>query len=126
MGEPRDPYGRTGKRAPKSPLWRAREDARTTTPLVAGADEDASPHQRILDRLTAKIGWPGVVARLAVTGLAWALAYAFPASFGVEGPDPPPCNGVQVVAKMDAMLASVLILTTRRGGGTGVQITPPT
>lgn len=99
---------------PTTPLLDTTEVARTTALLRAMHRDEASRLQRILDRLTAIIGWPGSVALLGFAILAWIVGNLGVAKLGYHVEDPPPFNGLQVVTSAGSMLVAVLILTTQR------------
>jgi uncharacterized membrane protein len=92
----------------------ATEVAHTTAQLRAMHRQEASTLQQALDHLTAFVGWPGFVALLSLTILAWIVANLAVAQLGFSPVDPPPFVGLQGVASTGALLVAALILTTQR------------
>lgn len=92
----------------------ATEVAHTTAQLRTVHRLEASLLQQALDRLTAIIGWPGFVALLSLTILAWIAANLAMVKLGFSPVDPPPFAWLQTVSSTGALMVAVLILTTQR------------
>jgi uncharacterized membrane protein len=82
--------------------------------LQAQHESQATPGERVMERLTALIGRPRFLIWLAICVLGWTLANVAALQFGHDAPDPPPFYWLQGVASLSAFSVTVIILTTQR------------
>lgn len=76
--------------------------------------QQATPLQRLVDRVTALVGRPSFVGLLTAGVVGWVLANLFTAWLGHEPVDPPPFYWFQGIVGLMALYITVLILTTQR------------
>jgi uncharacterized membrane protein len=76
--------------------------------------QQASPLQRIVDRLTALVGRPGFVGLVTLTVPLWVVANMGALWVGLEPLDPPPFAWLQGAVGLMALYMTALILATQR------------
>jgi uncharacterized membrane protein len=82
--------------------------------LQAQHESQATPGERVMERITALIGRPRFLIWLAIGVLGWTLANLAALRLGHNAPDPPPFYWLQGVASLSAFSVTVIILTTQR------------
>ncbi|HEX3700581.1 MAG TPA: DUF1003 domain-containing protein [Phenylobacterium sp.] len=100
--------------AATSPALTSQEIAQATAQLRAAHQDETSPLQRAVDRLTACVGWPGFVAALTVAIACWIGANLMAMAAGLRPADPPPFFWLQGAITAGALYVAALILTTQR------------
>lgn len=76
--------------------------------------QQATPLQRLVDRVTVLVGRPSFVGLLTAGVVGWVLANLATAWLGHEPVDPPPFYWLQDIVGLMALYITVLILTTQR------------
>jgi uncharacterized membrane protein len=73
----------------------------------------ATPHQRIVERITAVLGRPVFIAVLTAIVVGWMGLNGFAAAMGYRSLDPPPFPWLSGAVSMASLYLVVLILTTQ-------------
>jgi uncharacterized membrane protein len=115
-GDPAATRAERAKLAENAPILptHIEETARTIAQLHADHYRAATPLQRIVDRTTAQVGRPRMIAALAVVALAWMILNAGATWLGRAAWDPPPFPALETLATLVALFTALLILTTQR------------
>jgi uncharacterized membrane protein len=82
--------------------------------LHAEHHANATPHERVVDRLTSLLSRPVFIAGLTAAVVGWASVNGVVAALGYRPLDPPPFPGLAAVASLSSLYLVVLILTTQR------------
>ncbi len=82
--------------------------------LQAQHESQATPGERLMERITAALGQPRFLIWLAVGVVGWTLANVAALRLGRAAPDPPPFYWLQGAASLSAFCVTVIILTTQR------------
>jgi uncharacterized membrane protein len=90
------------------------ETIRSIGRLHAEHHENATPLQRVVDRMTALLGRPGFIGLLTVLVGGWIGANLLAAALGYRALDPPPFSWLQGAASVMSLYMVVLILVTQR------------
>jgi uncharacterized membrane protein len=77
-------------------------------------EADASPHQRLIERVTRRAGRPAFIGLLTVLVVGWIAFNLGLAAFGRRPVDEPPFFWLQGAVTLTALYMTVLILTTQR------------
>ena len=83
--------------------------------LHAEHHANATPHQRIVDRITSLLGRASFIAALTVFVVGWLSLNGFAAALGYRALDPPPFAWLAGAASLASLYLVILILTTQRG-----------
>ena len=70
-------------------------------------------HQRGIERITAALGRPRSIYVVLTVVALWVGFNAFAGALGVRPPDPPPCDELQAVVGLAALLMTIMVLTTQ-------------
>ena len=76
--------------------------------------QEAPLLQRLLDRITAILGWPGFVVLLGLSVLAWIVCNLAAGWLGFSPADPPPFAWLEVTSAVGSLVIVTLILSTQR------------
>ena len=82
--------------------------------VQAQHESQATPGERLMERMTDVIARPRFLIWLIVGVLSWTLANLAALQLGRAAPDPPPFYWLQGVASLSAFCVTVIILTTQR------------
>jgi uncharacterized membrane protein len=82
--------------------------------LHAEYHQNATPVQRVVDRMTALLSRPGFIGVLTVIVLGWASLNLLAGVLGYRPIDPPPFSGLAGAVSLVSLYMVVLILTTQR------------
>jgi uncharacterized membrane protein len=83
--------------------------------LHAEHHANATPHQRVVDRITSLLGRASFIAALTVFVVGWLTLNGFAAALGYRALDPPPFTWLAGAASLASLYLVILILTTQRG-----------
>jgi uncharacterized membrane protein len=87
---------------------------RSIAQLHAEHQENATPLQRAVDRMTALLGRPGFIGVLTVIVVCWIGLNLFTAAIGYRSIDPPPFSWLGGAASLVSLYVAALILATQR------------
>jgi uncharacterized membrane protein len=90
------------------------ETVRSIARLHAEHHRQATPIQRAVERLTALVGRPRFIGALTIFVAFWFAANLTLQAFGLKAFDPPPFNGLAMLASLVALYVTVMILATQR------------
>ncbi len=90
------------------------ETIRAIARLQSQHEREATPIERMIERLTAAIGRPRFLAILFLAVAAWALANLAARRFGLQPFDPPPFNWLQDLLTLMALSVTVIVLSNQR------------
>lgn len=90
------------------------ETVRSIAKLHGEHHRQATPIQRAVERLTALVGRPRFIGVLTVFVAAWLGANVALQASGRTAFDPPPFNGLAMLASLVALYVTAMILTTQR------------
>ena len=83
--------------------------------LHAEHHANATPHQRVVDRITSLLGRASFIAALTVFVVGWLSLNGFAAALGYRALDPPPFTWLAGAASLASLYLVILILTTQKG-----------
>lgn len=86
----------------------------TTARLRTAHRQESGALQKMVDRATAVLGWPGSVMVLGAAMVVWVTANLAVASLGGAAIDPPPFAWLATVTAACALVIAMLILATQR------------
>src|ERR1700732_4816942 len=90
------------------------ETIRSIARLHAEHHQNATPLQRVVDRITALVGRPRFLGVLTVIAAGWISLNLLAAALGYRPIDPPPFPGLQGAVSLASLYMVVLILATQR------------
>jgi uncharacterized membrane protein len=90
------------------------ETIRTIARLHADHHENATPVERVVDRMTALLGRPAFIAVLTLAVAGWIAVNLLAAALGFRTPDPPPFAWLGGAVSLVSLYMVVLILATQR------------
>jgi uncharacterized membrane protein len=90
------------------------EAIRSITRLHADHHQNATPLQRVVDRITALLGRPWFIGVLTVIVASWIGSNLLTAALGYRPIDPPPFSGLWGAVSLVSLYVVVLILATQR------------
>ena len=90
------------------------ETVRAIADLHADHHRQATPLQRLVDRLTALVGQPRFILALTMASVLWIVANLLAPSLSVPAPDPPPFAWLATATALAALYVTALILSTQR------------
>jgi uncharacterized membrane protein len=96
-----------------SPTKKIHENVETIASMRTRAEEQVGAHQRGIENLTAALGRPLSIYVSLVIAAAWALYNGCASRLGIEAPDPLPCQYLQGVIALAALLMTTMVLTTQ-------------
>ena len=82
--------------------------------VQAQHESEATPIERLVERITAAIGRPAFLAWLALAVAVWALGNVLSGRFGHAPIDPPPFSWMQGAITLAALCVTVIILASQR------------
>jgi uncharacterized membrane protein len=90
------------------------ETVRLIAELHANHHQNATPAQRLTNRLAGVLARPAVMVVLTIVVLGWIGANVLAAPFGFNAIDPPPFQWVAMIASLLSLYLVVLILASQR------------
>jgi uncharacterized membrane protein len=90
------------------------ETIRAIKRLHAEHEQNATPLQRTVDRMTALLGRPGFIGVVTVLVVVWMSLNLLTEALGYRPVDPPPVAGLDGAVSLVSLYMVVLILTTQR------------
>ena len=90
------------------------ETVRAIADLHADHHRQATPLQRIVDRLTALVGRPGFILGITAASAVWIAANLLASRLRAEPLDPPPFPWLAMATSLAALYVTALILSTQR------------
>jgi uncharacterized membrane protein len=95
------------------PVEESPDQVATVASLRTRAERDLSPHQRRIERVTAKLGRPRTVYWILALVVAWTAFNLSAPHLGARAFDPPPFPWLQGLVGLGALLMSTVILVTQ-------------
>jgi uncharacterized membrane protein len=96
-----------------SPTKKIHENVETIASMRTRAEEQVGAHQRGIERLTAALGRPLSIYVSIVVAAVWVICNACASRLGIEAPDPLPCQYLQGIIALAALLMTIMVLTTQ-------------
>jgi uncharacterized membrane protein len=90
------------------------EAAQSIAQIHAAHHQGATPHQRLVDRVTRALGQPWFIALLSVTAIVWISFNVFAEQFALRPFDPVPFAGLAALVSLGSFSMTLLILATQR------------
>ncbi len=99
---------------PPTPQAHIDETIQAIARLHAEHRDDATPFQRLLDRMTALLSHPGALSVLTLVVGAWIGVNLIVTALGHRAIDPPPCSWLGGAVSLASLYLVILLLTTQR------------
>lgn len=99
---------------PPIPAAHVEGTIRSITRLHAEHHQNATPLQRVVDRMTALLGRAGFIGVLTAIVVGWMSLNLLAAALGYRPIDPPPFSGLGGAVSLVSLYMVVLILATQR------------